>query len=45
MEVQLRDMAYSRAEGSTLSVCVDAGPRDRPFTITFTTLPDTAFAG
>lgn len=43
--VQLQAVAYSGAEGSFVNPCVDAGPADRPFTITLSTSPNTAFAG
>lgn len=43
--VQLQDVAYSSAEGSIVTVCVDGGPADRPFNVTLATSPGTAVAG
>lgn len=43
--VQLQDVAYSGAEGSVVSVCVDGGPADRTFNVTLATSPDMAVAG
>ena len=45
VDVQIRDIAYSGAEGSFVSVCIDAGPTERPFSVTLSTSPDSALAG
>ena len=45
MLVQLQDLAYSGAEESSVNICVDVGPADRAFTVTLSTIPDTASAG
>ena len=43
--VSLQDVAYSGSEGSSINACVIAGPSDRAFVVTLSTIQDTASAG
>ena len=45
VEVQLRDRSFSGAEGTNVTVCVDAGPANRSFVVSLSTSPITALAG
>ena len=45
MDVQLQDVAYSGAEGTVVSVCIEAGATNRPFNVTLSTSSSTASAG
>ena len=43
--VSFQDVTYSGAEGSSVNVCVIANPADREFTVTLSTIQDTASVG
>jgi hypothetical protein len=43
--VSFQDLSYSGAEGSSVNVCAIAGPADKAFGITLSTIQDTASAG
>ncbi len=43
--VSLQNLSYSGTEGSSVNVCVIAGPADRAFAVTLSTIQDTASAG